>query len=192
MFWAVCCVAWSGSFRIHELVSKKETEYDVQSTLLWKDVQKSTVTVDNRDTKVLSFYLKSPKTDRIGNGDRLEIFEVPDSFMCPIRAFEKWEKFSSVKKSKHLPVFRKLGGECFTGTELNKYLYELTGGLRKHNIEIKSHSFRAGVCSILAAQGHSPETIMAIGRWTSEAWKTYAKLPRLQRATMAASICGVD
>ena len=157
--------------------------------MLWKDIQKETFNVDGKELSILSFFLKSPKTDRIGNGDRVEIFEVPGSFMCPIKAFSKWEKFSSVRVDKNMPVFREKGGKCFTGKKLNTCLNELTAGLKKQNINIESHSFRAGVSSIMAAQGHSAESIKAIGCLELESWKCYSKLPRLNRAKMAADIC---
>ena len=63
LFWAICCVAWAGSFRIHEILSKEATSYDLQSTLLWKDIQKDTVDVDGKWTIVSSFFLKFPKMD---------------------------------------------------------------------------------------------------------------------------------
>ena len=39
LVWAVCCLAWNGSFRIHEILSKSKLEYDPLCTLLNKDVK---------------------------------------------------------------------------------------------------------------------------------------------------------
>ena len=51
------------------------------------------------------------------------------------------------------------------------------------------HSFRAGWITTLARMGLDEETCMLLGRWKSQAWKTYAKAGRgirrekLQRIT---------
>ena len=39
LVWAVCCICWNGSFRIHEILSKKKKEFDPLCTLLDKDVK---------------------------------------------------------------------------------------------------------------------------------------------------------
>ena len=39
LVWAVCCVGWNGSFRIHEILSKKKKEFDPLCTLLEKDTK---------------------------------------------------------------------------------------------------------------------------------------------------------
>merc|ERR1712105_44441 len=36
LFWAVACMPWSGSFRIHELLSKEKGEICEQTTLMWQ------------------------------------------------------------------------------------------------------------------------------------------------------------
>lgn len=41
LVWAVCCLAWNGSFRIHEILSKSKHEYDPLVTLLDKDVRQN-------------------------------------------------------------------------------------------------------------------------------------------------------
>ena len=48
-----------------------------------------------------------------------------------------------------------------------------------------SHSFRAGIASLMGVLGYSDDQIMAIGRWSSSAFERYLKLPRTKRAQMA-------
>ena len=38
LVWAVCCLAFNGSFRVHELLSRETRSFDPTSTLLKKDV----------------------------------------------------------------------------------------------------------------------------------------------------------
>ena len=76
LFWAVACLAWGGLFRIHELLSRDEREYDAQTTLLWRDIKMSETKIEGRMVKTISVHVKSPKVERIGNGDNIMVFEL--------------------------------------------------------------------------------------------------------------------
>ena len=71
---------------------------------------------------------------------------------------------------------------------MNKYLDEISLELRELGINVKNHSFRAGVATLMAAHGYPEQDIMAAGRWKSGAFLAYAKLPRLHRAKFAATL----
>ena len=60
--------------------------------------------------------------------------------------------------------------------------------LRDRGINVKNHSFRAGVPTMMASLGYSDNDIMAAGRWQSKAFLAYTKLPRLQRAKFAVEL----
>jgi hypothetical protein len=53
---------------------------------------------------------------------------------------------------------------------------------------VTSHSFRAGVASEMAKRGHSEEELMAVGRWSSQAYQLYMGLPLAHRASFARKI----
>ena len=189
LFHSVTTLAWNGSFRIHELLSNDSKTFDPTVTLLWKDVKVDTVQMDGREVGVISIFLKSPKTDRIGAGQRVEVFET-GNFMCPYRAFKKYEASLKFKPEKNQPVFREENGECLSGRKLSKYLDEISKELSEKGIKVKNHSFRAGVPTMMATLGYSDKDIMAAGRWQSNAFMAYAKLPRLQRAKFAVELAG--
>ena len=69
-------MAWAGSFRIYELVSRTEGSLDQQITLQWKDVKFGKVKVDGKTIQSVSVHVKSPKVDRVGAGDDIEVVEV--------------------------------------------------------------------------------------------------------------------
>ena len=189
LFWAVATMAWSGSFRIHELCSRGAKEFDSQTTLLWKDVALGELKVGQTLVKSVSIHVKSPKVDRVGAGDNVEVFQL-GNFMCPIAALAKYREESRLQEESELPVFRLDSGLCWTGTEMNRRLVVLTkdlesivpGGL------VRTHSFRSGVPSEMARAGMDPESIQAVGRWKSDAYKAYVKLPVTRRAEMARSM----
>ena len=187
LFHAVTTLAWNGSFRIHELLSRESKTFDPTTTLLWKDVKIDSVNWNGKCVGVISVFLKSPKTDRIGAGQRIEVFET-GNFMCPYKAFKKYKMSLEFDVNNDKPVFRENNGECFSGKKLSKCLEEISVELSEKGIKVKNHSFRAGVPTMMATLGYADKDIMAAGRWQSNAFMAYAKLPRLQRAKFAAEL----
>jgi hypothetical protein len=53
---------------------------------------------------------------------------------------------------------------------------------------ITSHSFRAGIASMMGVMGYSDSEIMGVGRWSSNSFEKYIKLPRTRRLEMAKKI----
>ena len=57
LVWALRCVAWNGSFRIHELLSRKREEFDPICTLLEQDV--NLAKINGVNVGILKIYLKT-------------------------------------------------------------------------------------------------------------------------------------
>ena len=114
LFWAVATLAWSGSFRIHELCSRNAKEFDIQTTLLWKDLSVGELRIGKNVMRTGRVHMKSPKIDRVGAGDNIEVFQL-DNFMCPIAALEKYREETALKEEPEMPVFRLDSGEYDRG-----------------------------------------------------------------------------
>ena len=99
LFWAVATLAWSGSFRIHELLSKEEVKFDPQTTLMWENIKEGTVVIKKEKVNLIQVHIKSPKVDRIGAGDKTEVFE------RPIKALGKYRSICKIKEGPKMPVF---------------------------------------------------------------------------------------
>ena len=91
LIWAICTKAFSGGFRIHELLSRLENSYDPAFTLLTSDVKVARVKIGNKPVEVLQVRVKSPKEDRIGKDIIVDVYE-SGGFACPVRAFKKWKE----------------------------------------------------------------------------------------------------
>jgi hypothetical protein len=156
LFWVVATLAFAGSFRIHELCSRTGLEYCEQTTLLWGDVKLGRMRVSGRELEYLSVHVKSPKVEKIGAGDKIQVFQL-DNFMCPIAAFKRYREVSRHQEDQDSPVFRMESGACFFGKTKNENLKTLTSCLRDLGLcgEVKSHSFRSGVSSEMARAGYS-------------------------------------
>lgn len=187
LIWATCTIAFAGCLRIHEILSKKQREYDPDITLLGEDVVLNHTKYKNEPIRILQIKIKSPKEDRIGVGKIIDIYESSGP-ICPIRAFLRWEKLQTTRENKS-PIFKLSDGTCLTGRKLNQLLKQfLEPHLDYKKGKFSSHSFRAGMATLMGTLGFGDEDIMAMGRWSSEAYLNYLKLPRTRRIEMARKI----
>lgn len=135
------------------------------------------------------YLLKVQKIDRIGAGQRIEVFETSTfKFMCPYKALMKYITLNNVNMISPEPLFREENGECLTGRKMNNYLEKISVDLQDRGMRIKNHSLRAGVPTMMAALGYPDTEIKAAGKWQSQAFLTYRKMPRLHRAKFAAEL----
>ena len=190
LIWAICLIAFHGSFRIHELLAKEKLKFDLTSTLLGKDIKSENWKENGITVKVLKIWLKSPKEAKKGQGIMVEVFETK-SELCPVAAFEKWKAMSKISVTQTKPAFRVEDGSLYSGNEFNADLKSL---LRKHldynKNKILAHSFRAGLATLMAKNGYSDSEIMRIGRWHSAAFLCYVKLDRVKRMKISREIQG--
>ena len=181
LVWVISCLAFHGSFRIHELLSREEQSYDPTSTLLGKDVRLVKTKIDGNLEELLIVHLKSPKEDSLKMGVNVELFAT-GTITCPVEAWKKWGKVKKVLTEPLKPVFRQPDGKCFTGSLFNKELKKLMGPhIYYDKRKFLSHSFRAGFASMMAEAGYKDEEIMRQGRWKSDAFKVYCKTGRGSR-----------
>ena len=178
--WTVCCMAFHGSFRIHELLCQVEDKFDPDFTLLRKDVK---LFRREEGPDRLEVTLKCPKESKRGKKVVVDLFETKGE-TCPIAAFKKWEK--NVRGKENEPAFIDAIGRPLTGRRLNKIVKSLLESHINYKTgKITSHSFRAGMASLLAAKGFEEEEIKISGRWNSRAFELYTKLPRTKREEIA-------
>ena len=61
LVWAVSTLAFAGSFRIHELLSRESDTFDDMQTLLGRDIEEMEVEIDGEVVDMLVVHIKSPK-----------------------------------------------------------------------------------------------------------------------------------
>ena len=185
LVWAVVTMAFSGSFRIHELLSREAQKFDPPSTLLAKDISREMVKDGNKWEKVIKVYLKSPKERRLKMGLAIDVFPT-DSYLCPVGAYGKYLRSLDRAPSPGGPAFLTKERTGYTGAAFNKDLKELLKGHIDYSRgKITSHSFRAGLATEMGKLGYKDEEIKAVGRWSSEAYLHYVKCARLKRMKVA-------
>jgi hypothetical protein len=183
LVWAVATIAFHGAFRIHELLNKVEGEFDPDFALLGKDIK---VKNEGNNMKKIEIKLKCPKENRSNKAVVVDIFESGGT-LCPVKAYTRWR--DRAKPTDDLPAFRDANGIPLTGKKMNNYLRLLLG---KHvdydKAKFTGHSFRIGLATTLGSLGFSTDDIKEAGRWSSNAYEVYMKLPRKRRLAVAEKI----
>jgi hypothetical protein len=175
VYWTAFCVAFFGSFRFGELLATTATSFNINETLMWRDV------VIEGDTAIL--HVKVPKS-KCENGEFIEIFEIENSRYCPVSALKKLKMLSKFSSDPNSPVFRFEDGTLLSSYLLNKTLVDLlTPQLGDKARMFSGHSFRAAVPSALASSPDiaSDNDIMNWGRWSSQSYKLYMRLNSNQK-----------
>lgn len=185
LMWAVATLAFHGAFRIHELLCRTEAEFDPDFALLTGDVKIKPGQGDTAD-RFLEVKLKCPKESKTGKVVVLEVYETKGT-LCPVKAFERWESRTVTKNG--LPLFRDEHGTPVTGARMNRWLKNrLKGHVDYKTGKFTSHSFRIGLATTMGTEGFSAADIKEAGRWSSNAYELYMKLPRVKRASVAKAI----
>ena len=120
----------------------------------------------------------------------MDIFETkgPLRWLCAVNAYTKYASSMNATTSAK-PLAMMNNGTGYTGRMFNKDLKHLLRGKVDLSLRsLTSHSFRAGLATMLAKAGCSDKDIQLTGRWTSTAFKSYVKTARPKRAALAASI----
>ena len=191
LVWAVTTMAFAGSFRIHELLSREMDTFDETQTLLGRDIEKMMVEIDGESVDMLVVHIKSPKEQKLSRGIKVEIFSCPGTVFCPVSAYRKWLKVSSIRVVSTAPLFRVSSGRCYTGRCFNKDLKTLLNPHIDYDQgKVLAHSFRSGLATSMAQLGYSDGEIQQIGRWTSQAYLRYVKTARTKRSRIARELAG--
>ena len=161
--------------------SRNKTIFEPNTTILGSDVRLIQTRIEGKDEEVLIVHLKSLKEGAISAGVDVELFGT-GTISCPVSAWKKWRQVDKYRLSPTKPVFRTHDGTCFTGAQFNDSLKLLLGKyVNYEKNKFLSHSFRAGMASMMALAGYSDEEIMRQGRWHSQAFKLYCKTGRSTR-----------
>jgi len=171
MLWAACLMGFYGFLRCAEFTIPSLFQFASDKHLPATDVA-----VDNRK--------KSSKTDPFGEGVTIYLGKT-DNVLCPVAAILEY----LIRRGNHPgPLFVLQDGRPLSRSML---VEKVRQALRRAGIdasEYNGHSFRIGAATTAAAQGISVPLIKTLGRWRSEAFHTYIKIPRDTLASVSATL----
>ena len=160
MLWAAILLAFFGFLRVSEYTSSHKTQFDPDTTLLFRDID-----IRSDHARIC---IKASKTDPFREGVCVRV-AANNTRLCPIRALHK---FLSLHPSGHGPLFAFHNGRYLTRKDINDTLNSTTNGLAN----ISTHSLRIGAASTAAAMGCPKWLIQGMGRWTSDCFRRYIRI----------------
>ena len=185
--WATLTTAFFGSFRMGELLSKREGSFNRAEALLWSDV------IFKKDSVIIR--VKIPKS-RDPKGEFVELFVIKGSCYCPVKALLRLKMLKGVGIRETFPVFMFKSGKLLTPATLNSTLHQLlVPHIGEAAMQITGHSFRAALPSALANRPDlaNDEDVKLWGRWDSTAFRRYTRLkPEQKRAVFAKIVASLD
>ena len=162
LFQAAFSLAYHGLLRIGELaVSNGKSAHIISiSDVSWSSFG------------VLNIRVPSSKTDQLGTGALSTFQSQPNSETCPCKLIK-----SFLMDRPPLPgaLFCHYNGPAFTRYQ---FITVLKKSLERVGVNYKnysSHSFRIGCATSLSLGGVPDAIIMELGRWKSNAYKTYIR-----------------
>lgn len=130
------------------------------------------------DKETISFLIKQSKTDQAKKGHFIHIFNLPS----PIQPYQTILAYLHQRRSQAAsqidPLFTDEANKPVTRFWFQKHLKTVLqqSGFPADNFS--SHSFRIGAATSAAQKGLSQNQIQTLGRWSSNAFKSYIRTSR--------------
>ena len=117
--------------------------------------------------------LQSSKTDQVGNGIEIPIGKSHDHIICPVTLLKVYFAMRSGCKGQ---LFMHFDNTPLTRFQFSAVLKKSLSFLGIPNARYGSHSFRIGAATSAAMRGVPHEQIQLMGRWKSNAYKSYIRI----------------
>ena len=184
LLWAVAALCFFGFFRLGELLiasSASEGE-STHLRLSWGDVA-----IDNASAPtMLRVFLRVSKCDQMGRGAYVFVGRTSNS-LCPVAAVLA---YMTKRGTLHGQFFCDQQGKPLCKV---RYVAELKRALSAVGVDqslYAGHSFRIGAATAAAMAGMEEATIRTLGRWNSDAFMLYIRMPGSQLAKLTNTIAG--
>ena len=178
MLWAAFTTAFFGFLRSSEFVAPTTKQFDPEQTLLISDLTQA--------NSRLHLYIKASKTDPFSHGCTIRLSKT-NTLVCPVTALTQLYRIHS----KQGPLFTYDDGTFLTRRRLNHILKQALPSLATRGTT-SSHSFRIGAATAAAAAGYPRWLIQHLGRWNSDCFRTYIRIPDNTFDNVAISLCKIS
>ena len=183
MLWAACCTGFHGFMRSGEFTVPTVQEFNPEIHMTIYDVA-----IDSHSNpQTISIRVKRSKTDQFGEGSFIFLTRT-DSALCPVMALVSYLAFRGPSPG---ALFTLQNGTPLTKQKLVTLLRATLQTAGFDPSFYNGHSFRIGAATTAAAAGVQDVIIKQLGRWASEAYQEYVKIPRQQLANISKVLAGV-
>ena len=180
MLWAAACVGFFGFLRAGKFTVPSREAYDPQVHLNLSDLAVDSHT----EPTVARIRIKQSKTDPFRQGVDVYLGSTEAS-ICPVKAIVD---YISIRKPDPGPFFILSAGTPLTRNYLVTNLQAALCQAGLDNSQYNGHSFRIGAETTAAQNGLEDSLIQTLGRWRSDAYKLYIKIPQLQLARVSQAL----
>ena len=178
MLWFTAVIMLKASLRASEVMSDKVGEAKFEKILQWKDVKRRVEVLEGERVESLILRIKAPKEQKNLETIKVQLWRSED-FVDPVYAFDRYLDAMKGDFSEEDPVARWEDGSMLTVGRFNQELRSMLGKHFKYEEGcISSHSFRAGLVSLMKEYGCSEQELKDQGRWSSAAFALYLKSGR--------------
>ena len=175
MLWAAACLAFFAFLRVGEFTAPGISQFDIDVHLSVSDVS-----VNNTHSPSMIFIrLKQSKTDQLRKGVTVVLGKTNKPPLCPVSSLLSYLVARGMAPG---PLFIWDNGHFLTRAH---FVTEVKRALELAGVEASNfngHSFRIGAASTAAANGMEDSLIKTLGRWESDAYLRYIKIPREELA----------
>lgn len=180
MLWAACCLGFFAFLRSGEMTSPSINSFDPGWHLTPMDVA-----VDNlQQPSLIQLSLKGSKTDQTRRGISLFVGRTNNE-LCPVAAMLAYLAIRGFDRG---PLFQTEDGQPLTRAKLVCLLRATLAAAGIDPTCYSGHSFRIGAATAAAANGISDSTIQTLGRWASDSYLRYIRLPHQALAQLSVSL----
>ena len=166
--------AFYGFLRVSEYTASHIRKYNPSTTLCFQDIAV-------QPHGAISVHIKSSKTDPFRKGTTIHLYQ-NNSPLCPVTALKK---FLSSHPTRSGPLFTWHDGRYLTRSGLAAVLAKIKP---QHITSMSSHSFRIGAATTAAASGYPRWLIQALGRWSSNCYRDYIRIPHTTLQNVSTSL----
>ena len=180
MLWAACFTAFFGFFRIGEITIPNDSSFNPARHLSPKDVS-----IDRRDNPTLiQIHLKTSKTDQEMKGMNIYVGKTTND-LCPVAALSA---YLAIRDQSMGPFFHFNDNRALTKDRFTLNVRAALSTLGYTASSYAGHSFRIGAATTAAERGVEDGVIKTLGRWKSNAYQAYIKIPRSHLAQLSTTL----
>ena len=179
MLSAATSLAFYALLRVSEFTAPSRFTFFPHRTLLVRDAKIQHHTISLR--------IRASKTDQKRKGQTV-LIDCTGTPSCPATLLTRY-----MTHSQHLrpsvPIFQFKDGSYLTPSRFTAVLKQALTAVGTNPRHFSSHSLRIGGATAAAAAGTEPAIIQELGRWRSQCYRRYLRVPntRLYRAAKAMS-----
>ena len=176
MLWAACCLGFFGFLRAGEFTVN--SAFDPATHLTLQDLQVDSMT----NPSCIRVSIKCSKTDPFRKG--CVIYLGRGRSICPLVAIMAYLNLRGPAPG---PLFIHQNGLPLTCQQLSAFLSEIMSAAGIPGT-LSGHMFRIGAATSAAQQGIPDHLIKTLGRWSSDAYQLYVRMPIATLINMAGQL----